>query len=97
MKDMKNMGGDCCCSPCGDGASGDYPYNLRISLTDDQMEALGIAMPCVGDTMNLTATVLVAECSDREYSACTIQITEMDLTKPKARSSMYPSMTEDGE
>jgi hypothetical protein len=97
MKDMKNMGGDngCCC-PDG-GESSDYPGNLRISLTDDQMEALGIAMPCVGETMNLTATVLVAECSDREYSACTVQITEMDLTKPKARSSMYPSMEQDGE
>ena len=94
MKDMKNMGGDCCCDG---GESSDYPYNLRISLTGDQMEALGIAMPCVGETMNLTATVLVAECSDREYSACTIQITEMDLSKPKTRSSMYPSMEVDGE
>lgn len=97
MKDMKTLAGGDCCQPCGGGESSEYPYNLRISLTEDQMEALGLPMPTIGDSMTLTATVIVAECSDSEYNSCTVQITEMDLSKPKKRNAMYPTMEDAAE
>jgi hypothetical protein len=93
MTSMKNMGEGVCCSD--GGASDDYPYNLRISLTQDQMEALKLEMPTIGDTLNLTATVQVSECSDREYAACTMQITDMEVAKGKRKGGMFPSMEVD--
>jgi hypothetical protein len=90
LTSMKSLGGDC--GPCCESCSDDYPYNLRISLTADQMEALGLAMPTIGDTLNLTATCMVSECSDREYSACTLQITDLDVGKAKRKGGMFPSM-----
>lgn len=93
LTSMKSLGGSDCCSPCGGGASDDYPYNLRIPITEDQMEAMGMPMPCVGDSLTLTANVIVSECSDSEYRACTVQITDMDFVK--AKGGMYPTMPAD--
>lgn len=65
----------------------EYPYGLRISLNDDDMEKLGLTqLPAVGTKMTVTAQVEV--CSASAYSdkdgepemSVSLQITDMELS-----------------
>ena len=58
-----------------------YPYNLRLSLDDNQIKALGISeMPALGSKLELDAYVTVVGCSMHEGKKCLeLQITDMSL------------------
>lgn len=84
------------------GGSEDYPYGLTITLGKDELDKLGVkALPGVGDTYELTATVKVTSVSKRasttdESMHLELQITHMALeageeanpAKPAAAASL---------
>lgn len=72
------------CSPCG--SSEEYPYGLRIDLSDEALDKLGLdKLPGVGDKMTLEASVKVTSVSENSYEgqdrrrSVTLQITDMKL------------------
>jgi hypothetical protein len=62
----------------------DYPWGLRITLNDETLKKLGIALPKVGSEMMLAGKVKVLSTSMREdgedsYSSVEMQITDIGL------------------
>lgn len=78
-----------CCYP---DDSNRYGYGLRISLDDDQCEALGIAKTmAVGTKVSLQAAAIVVrsgECleSDGKGVTVTMQITDMGMSSQGVQS-----------
>ena len=65
-----------------------YPYGLRINLSQEQMEALGMTgLPVAGTTVHMEATAVVTRASsedpdadgDVDYLCVEMQITEMAI------------------
>jgi hypothetical protein len=100
MKPEKKEEGksDCCCcaGPCGcDEGKPRYPWGLQLTLENDQLQALGIsALPKVGETMTLQATVKVTGCNESEREgeeparSISLQITDLGLEAPEAKAAM---------
>lgn len=70
-------------SPCID--NNDYPYELRISLSTEQIDKLGLKMPKTGASFKLSAsgTVTSTEVSDRngkEDKRISLQIEKLEVT-----------------
>lgn len=78
----------------------EYPYGLRISLRNEELEKLGItALPAVGSEMTLHASVRVTSTSQNEYQDekprmhVELQIEKMAIDSGKrAEKAMYPTM-----
>ena len=78
-----------------------YPYGLLINLDGETMKKLGLdkALPSVGQTMSLTATVKVTglhqeEEQDETCYTSSLQITAMELAPTKEAvdpKAMYPN------
>jgi hypothetical protein len=72
-----------------------YPYGLRISLGSEQLKALGLDLPDVGDKKTLVAKVEVVSISSNkskggeDHNHVEFQITDMSLgEKPKNREDL---------
>ena len=67
----------------GDNES--YPYGLSIRLDNDAMKKLGINLPDVGETVDISAKAMVTEASANETTnggkrlSCTLQITKLQV------------------
>ncbi|NIL23531.1 hypothetical protein HB991_13560 [Yersinia mollaretii] len=62
----------------------DYPWGLRITLNNETLKKLGIALPKVGDVLELVGKVKVLSTSTREdgeetTSNADLQITDIGL------------------
>ncbi|WP_271311453.1 capsid staple protein [Yersinia intermedia] len=62
----------------------DYPWGLRITLNNETLKKLGIALPKVGDVLELVGKVKVLSTSTREdgeeiCSNADLQITDIGL------------------
>lgn len=74
-------------SPCTLDGGDTYPHGLRVELNDESLTKLGIkALPDVGGTMQLVATVKITAASQRDREGgvkdrdLTLQITDMTLS-----------------
>ena len=62
-----------------------YPYGLRLELSAEVLEKLGITLPGVGDELEIKAIgkVVSAHASESEgghkHASCSVQITDMDV------------------
>lgn len=84
-----------------------YPYGLQITLNEDSLKALGITeLPKVGEKMKIEGFVEVCNTSQYEESSghssrsLGLQITDLDLSKEKAKKPSKEVMydkEEDGE
>lgn len=82
----------CCCAPCScDTGKPRFPWGLQLTLENEQMQALGMAMmPKVGESMELYATVKITSCNESERvgeepaRSVSLQITDLGLEMPKA-------------
>lgn len=83
-----------------------YGYGLRISLNDDQCEALGIKTPpAAGTKVTVTAAAFVCEATQRVEQDgddsgpdvfLELQITDMELSAAAAQTdarALYPNST----
>jgi hypothetical protein len=70
-----------------------YPYGLSINLGPEEVEKLGLGIPGVGDKLMMIAKVEVSSVSnertwgEKGKARITLQITDMDVQKPKAEKS----------
>lgn len=88
-----------CCAPADIADAPRFPYGLHIDLCDEAMKSLGMtAMPETGQTLIITARVLVDSCreearQDGVERNVGMQITDMaigpDTAKPSAEESLY--------
>lgn len=93
MKVDRSAHGNAAKSPMLDAPA--YPYGLEITLDTEALEKLGLkkALPEVGATMTLTASVDVTRVSESESqggeATCSVslQITEMALAAKATRKS----------
>ena len=89
-----------CSAPCScEGEKEKYPWGLRISLENDQLDALEMkSMPGIGSTMTMTCEVRVTGCrederQDGEAERClSLQITSMGMDDGNKLSGLYPTM-----
>lgn len=93
----QDMSSDACCAPCPESA---YPYGLRICLSADQCELLGIQGPIsAGTQLTVQALVTVVMCREEAEAdpapgdtkndiSLDLQITDMGIAAP---NSMYPN------
>jgi hypothetical protein len=66
---------------------GEYPYGLRITLNEEQLEALGIEMPKAGTALHIEAKAIVTRAStedpdadgDIDYVCVELQLTELGV------------------
>lgn len=86
------------CGPCyASDAKPAYPYQLQISLDDDDLKKLGVdSLPDIGAMIDLTAKVKVIRIQDEtgfygRQRNLGLQITDMALGKPS-----NPDAAEDG-
>lgn len=76
----------------------DYPYGLKLCLSDAVLDALGIEeLPKLGAEIVLTAKVRVTAVSSREVAddadqSMDLQITEMALAAPKDPAKIAKEM-----
>jgi len=97
MKAEKEGKSDSCCcgAPCScESDKPRYPWGLQLSLENEQLQAMGIsAMPKVGETMTLQATVKITRCSEEEREGAeanrsiSLQITDLGLETPEAKAA----------
>lgn len=83
MKKEGGHGKDCCC--CADMPSGcsepDYPWALRITLDDEQIEALGMkAMPSAGAAVSMQAVAMVTSVNEEQRDGETCRRIELQIT-----------------
>jgi hypothetical protein len=69
-----------------------YPYGLRLELNDESMKKLGLEeLPEVGETMMLTAKVVVERVSQNDTKDggkrqdMSLQITDMEISEGKEK------------
>lgn len=101
----KGKSDSCCCSApcCCDEGKPRYPWGLQLTLENEQLATLGIpALPKVGATMMITATVKVTSCNENECEgeeprrSVSLQITDMGMdtdqksSPEKAMKGMFP-------
>ncbi|MFQ6256117.1 capsid staple protein [Yersinia enterocolitica] len=58
----------------------DYPWGLRITLNNETLKKLGIALPKVGDVLELVGKVKVLSTSTREDGEETTSNAELQIT-----------------
>lgn len=99
MKRKDGHGNGCSC--CDSAPSGcdepDYPWGLRLQLTEDQLKALGVeSLPASGAPVAIEATATVVGMSEEQLDGETrrrldLQITDMALAAAGAGkfSRMY--------
>lgn len=93
-------------SPCAAPAPGEaplYPYGTRLTLGDDELKKLGIALPAVGASFMLMARVEVVSAradkvqdGEAEIGA-DLQITDMELQPEGAQSDAATKLWPDAD
>lgn len=92
---------DGCCAM--EGERPDYPWGLRITLTDEQIEALGIkTLPAVGAPVAIEAVGTVQSVSDeavdngKSNRRIELQLTDLAMAgaSPPMAERLYPSKKE---
>lgn len=80
----KDKGGGCC-SPSGYDSDA-YPYGLRLDLSDESLDKLGLDdLPKVGKTVNISAVAEVQSASEstsasgKSHRSVGLQITKMKV------------------
>ena len=75
-----------------EGESPDYPWGLRISLQDEQLDALGLGhLPRVGAKVNIQATATVQSVSSESVDngqpnrRVDLQITDLGVEVPRGQ------------
>lgn len=77
------------CTPC---PSSEYPYGLRITLNEEQLEALGLEMPTAGMSMHIEAHAVVTRAStedpdadgDIDYVCVELQLTQLGIEEAES-------------
>lgn len=67
--------------------SGEYPYGLRITLNEKQLEALGMEMPTAGTNLHIEAHAVVTRAAtedpdadgDIDFVCVELQLTELGI------------------
>lgn len=85
--DMHHKPGEVPNSPCVPYPSSDYPYGLRITLNEEQLEALGLEMPTAGMAMHVEAHAIVTRAAtedpdadgDIDYVCVELQLTQLGI------------------
>ena len=93
-------GHGCCCNgPSVACDTPDYPYGLRIHLSEEQIAALGIqSLPAVGGPVGIEATgsvISTAEETDNGQPRRRIEIQITDLALAAAGTNKYAAMYAD--
>ena len=75
-----------------EGESPDYPWGLRITLNDEQLDALGLGrLPVVGGKVKIEATAAVQSVSDeavddgKRNRRVELQITDLAVEVPRGQ------------
>lgn len=87
LVDMKDVGNGCdvACAPS------DYPYGLKLYLSDSILDKLGIEdLPALGAEMMITAKVRVTAVSSREAGDDADQNMELQITALAMDSKKSP-------
>ena len=85
----------------------EYPYGLRLSLSEEDLAKLGLPLPRAGQGMKITAEAFVVSVNERveegedEIECCVaVQITDMSMqpyTRQTLAKSLYPNLRSEAE
>lgn len=92
-------------APVSDSEAPDYPYGLRLRLSERELEKLGIGLPEVGACLSVVGTACVVEVyasadGGTKRSGFEMVMTDLGIA-PEAKqgkdaaSTLYPEMGED--